>query len=77
MVKEFKNKVNKSYKTAKTMEKRLEEILTAVSLSIVVGFSGYQAWTNHEGGWEWLALGVASAYLATEAFRAWYRALNK
>lgn len=77
MVKEMKVKATKAYSTARKMEKHFEEILTAVSLTAVVAFSGYTAWTNRNDGWEWIALGAASAYLATEAFRAWFRALNK
>jgi hypothetical protein len=77
MVKEIKDKTVKSYNTAKKMGKHLEEILTAVSLTTVVAFAGYQAYANRDAGINWILLGIASAYLATEAFRAWYRALNK
>lgn len=77
MVKQIRQKWDKAYATGTKVLKHLEEILTAVSLSIVTGFSAYQSYLNVRNGWEWVALGVASAYLATEAFRAWYRALNK
>jgi hypothetical protein len=77
MVKEIKTKATESYKTARRMEKHFEEILSAVSLTTVTAFSGYQSWIHRQDGILWVLLGAASAYLATEAFRAWYRALNK
>jgi hypothetical protein len=77
MVKEMKTKAVKTYSTAKKMEKHFEEILTAVALTTVTAFSAHESWVNRTEGWEWIALGAASAYLATEAFRAWFRALNK
>lgn len=73
----MKDKFKKSYTTARKMEKHFEEILTAAALTAVTAFAGHEAWVSRNEGWEWLALGAAAAYLATEAFRAWYRALNK
>lgn len=77
MVQEIKDKANKAYETGKKMEKHLEEIFTATSLTAVTGFAGYQSFVHRQDSWEYLALGVASAYLATVAFAAWFKALNK
>jgi hypothetical protein len=53
-----------------------EELINAVALSVIMLFSGYEAYTNRKETM-YRILGVFAAWCVFQAFRAWGRVLDK
>lgn len=55
----------------------LEEMLNAIALSAVVGFTGYTAYQHRSESILWQLLGLTAVWSMFQAFRAWTKVLNK